>query len=185
MSTVRTLVFVGMVGAGRQGRAHVDDERAAGDRTVFMAKWPEEPAGSSQSAHSSDETGNDRGAKGRREREAAQWCHEALYPARVLTGATRWVASCYFVTPRLLRAKVGNDHGTMSILEHGVVMSARSATRSLDWRAGCGSSARPVRREGQVLSLLLPLSRSKTANAQARTTSLRASMRARRVHRQR
>lgn len=34
------------------------------DRTVFMAKWPEEPAGSSQSTHSSVEAGNDRGAKG-------------------------------------------------------------------------------------------------------------------------
>jgi hypothetical protein len=34
------------------------------NRTVFMARWPEEPAGSSQSTHSSDEAGNDRGAKG-------------------------------------------------------------------------------------------------------------------------
>jgi hypothetical protein len=39
------------------------------NRTVFMAEWPEEPAGSSQSAHSSDEAGNDRGAKGRREKK--------------------------------------------------------------------------------------------------------------------
>jgi hypothetical protein len=66
MSTVRTLVVAGMVGASRQGRVDVDDERAAGNRTVFMVKWPEEPVGSSQSAHSSDEAGNDRGAKGRR-----------------------------------------------------------------------------------------------------------------------
>jgi len=36
------------------------------NRTVFMAKGPEEPAGSSQSTHSSEEAGNDRGAKGRR-----------------------------------------------------------------------------------------------------------------------
>ena len=62
----RTLVVAGMVGAGRQGRVDVEDERAVGDRTVFMAKWPEEPPGSSQSAHSSDEAGNDRGAKERR-----------------------------------------------------------------------------------------------------------------------
>ena len=34
------------------------------NRTVFMARWPEEPAGSSQSTHSSGEAGNDRGAKG-------------------------------------------------------------------------------------------------------------------------
>ena len=62
----RTLVVAHMVGAGRRGRVDVDDERAVGNRTVFMADGPEEPAGSSQSAHSSDETGNDRGAKGRR-----------------------------------------------------------------------------------------------------------------------
>jgi len=34
------------------------------DRTVFMARWPEESADSSQSTHSSVEAGNDRGAKG-------------------------------------------------------------------------------------------------------------------------
>lgn len=45
---------------------HVDDERAVGQQAVFMATGPEERAGSSQSAHSSDEAGNDRGAKERR-----------------------------------------------------------------------------------------------------------------------
>jgi hypothetical protein len=39
------------------------------NRTEFMAAGPEEPAGSSQSARSSDEAGNDRGAKGRREKK--------------------------------------------------------------------------------------------------------------------
>lgn len=62
----RTLVVAGMVGAGRQGRVDVEDERAVGDRTVFMIRGSEEPAGSSQSAHSSGEAGNDRGAKERR-----------------------------------------------------------------------------------------------------------------------
>ena len=69
MSTDRTFVVAGMVGAGTRGREHVDDERAAGNRTVFMAKGPGEPAGSSQSARSSDEAGNDRGAKGRRKKK--------------------------------------------------------------------------------------------------------------------
>jgi hypothetical protein len=69
MSKDWTLVLGGMVGASRQGRAHVDDERAAGNRTVYRAEGPEEPAGSSQSAHSSEEAGNDRGAKGRREKK--------------------------------------------------------------------------------------------------------------------
>lgn len=36
------------------------------DRTEFMTTGSEEPASSSQSAHSSNEAGNDRGAKGRR-----------------------------------------------------------------------------------------------------------------------
>jgi hypothetical protein len=39
------------------------------NRRVFMAEWPEEPAGSSQSVRSSDEAGNDRGAKGRRKKK--------------------------------------------------------------------------------------------------------------------
>ena len=33
------------------------------DQAVFMAPWPEEPPGGSQSVRSSVETGNDRGAK--------------------------------------------------------------------------------------------------------------------------
>ena len=40
------------------------------DQAVFMAKSPEEPPGGSQSVHSSDEAGNDRGAKGRRKVDA-------------------------------------------------------------------------------------------------------------------
>jgi hypothetical protein len=39
-------------------------------RTVFMPTGAEEPTGSSQSAHSSGEAGNDRGAKGRRKVKA-------------------------------------------------------------------------------------------------------------------
>jgi len=40
------------------------------DRTVFMPKGAEEPTGGSQSVRSSEEAGNDRGAKGRRKVEA-------------------------------------------------------------------------------------------------------------------
>jgi hypothetical protein len=39
-------------------------------RTVFMAQWPEEPPGRSQSVRSSREARNERGAKGRRKVEA-------------------------------------------------------------------------------------------------------------------
>jgi hypothetical protein len=35
-------------------------------QAVFMAQRPEEPPGGSQSVRSSEEAGNDRGAKGRR-----------------------------------------------------------------------------------------------------------------------
>jgi hypothetical protein len=40
------------------------------DQAVFMARWPEEPPGGSQSVRSSVEAGNDRGAKGRRKVDA-------------------------------------------------------------------------------------------------------------------
>jgi len=39
-------------------------------QAVCMAKTPEAPPGGSQSVRSSDEAGNDRGAKGRRKVEA-------------------------------------------------------------------------------------------------------------------
>jgi hypothetical protein len=39
-------------------------------QAVFMAPWPEEPPDGSQSVRSSEEAGNDRGAKGRRKVEA-------------------------------------------------------------------------------------------------------------------
>lgn len=60
------LVWLGQ--AGREGSMWTMRELPE-NRTVFMAEGPEEPAGSSQSAHSSDEAGNDRGAKGRREKK--------------------------------------------------------------------------------------------------------------------
>ena len=41
-----------------------------GNRTVFMARVPEEPPGRSQSVRSSEQAPNERGAKGRRKVEA-------------------------------------------------------------------------------------------------------------------
>jgi hypothetical protein len=58
-------LLVGLGQADREGLMWKMRELSE-NRTVFMAKEPEEPAGSSQSVHSSDEAGNDRGAKGRR-----------------------------------------------------------------------------------------------------------------------
>lgn len=51
--------------AGREGGMGTMRELPV-RRTVFMTTGSEEPGGSSQSNHSSDEAGNDRGAKGGR-----------------------------------------------------------------------------------------------------------------------
>jgi hypothetical protein len=53
-----------MVGEGMFGRVCMVIRETRGDRTVFMASVPEEPPAGSQSVRSSDEAGNDRGAKG-------------------------------------------------------------------------------------------------------------------------
>jgi hypothetical protein len=60
----RTFVAVGMVGAGRLRRVDVEAKRTDQSKVVFRAKGPKSRLGSSQSTHSSDEAGNDRGAKG-------------------------------------------------------------------------------------------------------------------------
>ena len=57
-----------MVGDGMAGSLRAVIRETRRDRTAFKAQteWPEEPPGGSQSVRSSDEAGNDRGAKGRR-----------------------------------------------------------------------------------------------------------------------
>lgn len=55
--------------AGREGIMGTMRELPC-DRTVFMPMGAEEPAGSSQSIHRSDEAGNDRGAMGCRKVKA-------------------------------------------------------------------------------------------------------------------
>jgi hypothetical protein len=56
----------GMAGSG----VEISSELPHRDRTVFMPQRAEEPTGGSQSVRSSEEAGNDRGAKGRRKVEA-------------------------------------------------------------------------------------------------------------------
>ena len=58
-----------MVGDRMVGSPRAGIRETRRDRTVFMAQKPEEPPVGSQSVHSSDEAGNDRGAKGRRKVE--------------------------------------------------------------------------------------------------------------------
>ena len=55
-----------MVGDGTVWKSSCCNQGDPPGQVVFMAKWSEEPPGGSQSVRSSEEAGNDRGAKGRR-----------------------------------------------------------------------------------------------------------------------
>jgi len=55
-----------MVGDGMVWKSSCCNQGDPAGQVVFMAKWSEEPPDGSQSVRSSDEAGNDRGAKGRR-----------------------------------------------------------------------------------------------------------------------
>ncbi len=59
-----------MVGDGMAGSPSVIIRETRRGQAVFMAVASEEPPGGSQSVRSSDEAGNDRGAKGRRKVDA-------------------------------------------------------------------------------------------------------------------
>ena len=59
-----------MVGDGMAGSPGAIIRETRRGQAVFMAQWHEEPPGGSQSVRSSEETGNDRGAKGRRKVDA-------------------------------------------------------------------------------------------------------------------
>jgi hypothetical protein len=59
-----------MVGDGMVGSPPAIIREPRRGQAVFMAATPEEPPGGSQSVHSSEEAGNDRGAKGRRKVDA-------------------------------------------------------------------------------------------------------------------
>jgi hypothetical protein len=61
-----------MVGDGMAGSRPAIIRETRRGQAVFMAKSPEEPPGGSQSVRSSDETGNDRGAKGTQEGGSAK-----------------------------------------------------------------------------------------------------------------
>ena len=59
-----------MVGDGMVGSPSAVIRETRREQAVFMAQRSEEPPGGSQSVRSSCETGNDRGAKGRRKVDA-------------------------------------------------------------------------------------------------------------------
>jgi hypothetical protein len=59
-----------MVGDGMVGSPNAIIRETHRGQAVFMATVPEEPPGGSQSVRSSEEAGNDRGAKGCRKVDA-------------------------------------------------------------------------------------------------------------------
>ena len=59
-----------MVGDRMVGSPKAEIRETRRGQAVFMAVMPEEPPGGSQSVRSSEEAGNDRGAKGRRKVDA-------------------------------------------------------------------------------------------------------------------
>ena len=66
----RSPVVALMVGDGMVGSPPAIIRETRRGQAVFMAEKPEEPPDGSQSVRSSEEAGNDRGAKGRRKVEA-------------------------------------------------------------------------------------------------------------------
>jgi hypothetical protein len=68
----RSPVVAPMVGDGMAGSPPAIIRETRRGQAAFMAKAPEEPPGGSQSVRSSDETGNDRGAKGTQEGGSAK-----------------------------------------------------------------------------------------------------------------
>lgn len=70
LATGRSPVVAPMVGDGMAGSPPAIIRETRRGQAAFMAKSPEEPPDGSQSVRSSDETGNDRGAKGRRKVDA-------------------------------------------------------------------------------------------------------------------
>jgi len=66
----RTPDVAPMVGDGMAGSPSAIIRETRRGQAAFKAPWPEEPPGGSQSVHSSNEAGNDRGAKGRRKVDA-------------------------------------------------------------------------------------------------------------------
>ena len=146
-----------------------------------MARRPKEPPGGSQSVRSSDETGNDRGAKGTQE---SGWPMNGnneqikMTPAPVVATPQQageaparrdplwWVERCVWSEDMWSRLALSEPvHGvwfrrwdkTEKMARHGWISLKQlhdwkrplSSDEPTDWRAGCGRSARPVRRVGR------------------------------------
>ena len=154
-----------MVGDGMVGSSPAVTRETRRGQAVFMAGWPEAPPDGSQSVRSSDEAGNDRGAKGRRKVAAQgtgtatqnrrQWRQRLNKSAptapregrlaRRVRAERRW--------PQLTAGESADRRGLRSVgrcpwRRHTTGCGPSYDYAPTDWRAGCGRSARPVRREG-------------------------------------
>jgi hypothetical protein len=155
-----------MVGDGMAGSSLAVIRETRRGQAVFMARWPEEPPDGSQSVRSSDEAGNDRGAKGRRKVAAQgtgtappnrrQWRQrlDKSTPTAPREGrfARRVRAECRW--PQLTAGESADRRGLRRVgrgpwRRHTADCGPSYDYAPTDWRAGCGRSARPVRREGQ------------------------------------
>jgi hypothetical protein len=126
---------------------------------VAWDKW-RDPQGrlrpnGSQSVRSSDETGNDGGAKGRRKANAPSTrirnpkrlnCPQGLERAQNSHGSEP--EQCARGMLAALVRGVVTGACTRASLNRVRVLSAGHESELADWRAGCGRPASPVRREG-------------------------------------
>ena len=72
------------------GRPRAEIRETRRGQAAFRAGVPEEPPGGSQSVRSSQEAGNDRGAKGRRKVEVRRTERRKSKPTRVPARASQW-----------------------------------------------------------------------------------------------
>src|SRR5258707_397171 len=86
----RTPDVAPMVGDGMAGSQPAIIRETRQGQAEFMAATPEEPPGGSQSIRSSEEAGNDRGAKGCRKGEGRRTDRRNHKPTRVPARASRW-----------------------------------------------------------------------------------------------
>jgi len=89
-ATGRSPVVAPMVGDRMVGSPSAEIRETRRGQAVFRAARSEEPPGGSQSVRSSDEAGNDRGAKGRRKVEERRAERRKRKPTRVPARANRW-----------------------------------------------------------------------------------------------
>ena len=138
-----------MVGDGMAGspRAIIRETRqcwlgASGKQSARLA-------GGSQSVRSSEEAGNDRGAKGCR--KVAVWRSERRKKRTNASARKGWPV-VEFARSNWLGENRTSDRRTGGRGEAPLPLD-RAPT---DWRAGCGRSARPVRREGAAIRSSYP-----------------------------